>query len=268
MFRVKLAAIASLMLLAPAAASAADMGPLLAKAPPVFEEFTGGWYLRGDIGMTNQRLGRQSNVVIGPTFQWLDEGGFDAGMLYGAGVGYKFNNWLRFDVTGEYRGKTGFDSLGTYPNGGDWNRVTFDKSEVVGLANVYVDLGSWCCVTPFVGVGIGVSHVMIDHFYDLGSNGGVPNGGYAEGASTTNFAWALYAGLAYKVTPGFTVELAYRYLDVGDGRTKDIYTLAGVSTVYNPTTLHDITSHDIKLGMRWQVGGCPDCAPQPLVRKY
>ena len=31
-----------------------------------------------------------------------------------------------------------------------------------------------------------------------------------------NLAWAAHAGLAYKVNPGFTVELAYSYMDLGD----------------------------------------------------
>ena len=31
-----------------------------------------------------------------------------------------------------------------------------------------------------------------------------------------NFAWAAHAGLAYKVNPGFTVELAYSYMNLGD----------------------------------------------------
>ena len=33
-----------------------------------------------------------------------------------------------------------------------------------------------------------------------------------------NFAWAAHAGLAYKVNPGLTVELAYSYMDLGDAR--------------------------------------------------
>lgn len=270
MRRMKLAATAAALLLGPVAASAADLGlpPLPARAPMV-DDFAGGWYLRGDIGMTNSRAGKHENVVIGPTFEWRDKGGFDSGMLFGGGIGYRFNNWLRADITGEYRGKTGYTALGAYPGAGaDWDRVTFDKSEWVGLANVYLDLGTWNCITPFIGAGLGFSRVTLDHFYDIGQASGSPSGGYAASETKMNFAWALHAGLAYKFSPGLTMELAYRYLDSGDAKTGDIYTVAGVSTVYNPTTIRDITSHDVKLGMRWQLGACQDCAPQPLVRKY
>ena len=50
----------------------------------------------------------------------------------------------------------------------------------------------------------------------------LPGLAFGDNASKWNFAWALHAGLAYKVTPNFTVELAYRYLDLGDGMTGDL----------------------------------------------
>jgi hypothetical protein len=34
--------------------------------------------------------------------------GFDSAGIFGLGAGYRFNNWLRADVTGEYRGKSNF----------------------------------------------------------------------------------------------------------------------------------------------------------------
>ena len=66
-------------------------------------------------------------------------------------------------------------------------------------------------------------------------------------------AWALHAGVAYKVTPNFTVELAYRYLDMGDGLTGDLRTFDGANGVNNPMTFKNITSHDLKLGVRWDL---------------
>ena len=63
-----------------------------------------GFYLRGDIGVGVQSIGKyhQDDVVQfgGAFFGKTDNAAFFAGL----GVGYRFNNWLRFDVTGEYRG--------------------------------------------------------------------------------------------------------------------------------------------------------------------
>ena len=62
-----------------------------------------------------------------------------------------------------------------------------------------------------------VAQIPIANFVDVNT----PNLGVAftPDASKWNFAWALHAGLGYKVSPNFTLELAYRYVDLGDGVT-------------------------------------------------
>ena len=89
---------------------------------------------------------------------------------------------------------------------------------------------------------------------------------FGDNLSKWNLAWALHAGVAYKVTPNFTVELAYRYLDMGDGLTGDLRAFDGTNSIVNPMTFKNITSHDLKLGVRWNLESPPVYAP-PLVRK-
>ena len=231
-----------------------------------------GWYLRGDIGMTNQGLKRLDNISFAgaPAFTWLDKGGFDSGILFGLGIGYHYNSWLRFDLTGEYRGKTAFRALDQFFNIGmgatNTNDYTGSKSEWLFLLNAYADLGTWWCLTPFVGAGVGLANVRIDHFRDTNVIAG--GGGWAPPASKWNFAWALHAGLAYKVTPNFTVELAYRYVHIGDGLTGDLINLNGTNPVpNNPMHFKGLYSHDLKLGMRWMLAERTEFMP-PLIRKY
>ncbi len=240
-------------------ALSADLPPVYHQGP-VVEDF-GGWYLRGDIGMSNQKVKRIHNILMddAPQFSWVDKGGFDSAPIFGIGVGYQFNNWMRFDVTGEYRGGANFHAMDRFFNpfmgvSGlmNTNEYTAVKSEWVALANAYFDLGTWWCLTPFVGAGAGFSRVTIDHYRDNNIIAG--GGGVADAASKWNFAWALHAGLAYKVTPGFTVELAYRYLSLGDGITGDVINLDGTnSTIGNGTHFKDLTSHDLRLGVRWSL---------------
>lgn len=255
--------------LASGVAFAADMPPLLEQAP-VIEEFSG-WYLRGDVGMTNQQADRLDFYKMhdGSTYNWLDEGKFDSGWLFGLGVGYQFNSWLRADITGEYRGRTSFRALDRYDENGDgtWdgtNDYSLTKSEWLFLANAYVDLGTWWGVTPFIGAGIGVVDIMVDNYRDLGWNNGVYNTAYAEPGDKWNFAWALHAGLAYHVSPAFTVELAYRYLNMGDAKTGFAYAWGGYTSSHN-VTVESLESHDLKLAMRWALGA-PEAVP--VVRKY
>src|SRR5690606_26700189 len=76
----------------------------------------GGWYLRGHIGMSNQRLGNLYHLGYDAvaSHEFLDEGGFDSAPIGSIGIGYKFNDWLRTDAIVEYRGKAHFSALDRY----------------------------------------------------------------------------------------------------------------------------------------------------------
>jgi len=261
-------------------AFAADMAiasPPPAYYPPPVEDF-GGWYLRGDIGMTNTR-----GKFFAPAYDDASTlsvnqlgHGFTGGTSYGVGVGYQFNSWFRADITGEYRSKvmfsgTDFASIAGLGPISDVYSARF--SSWVAMANVYVDLGTWWCITPFVGVGLGGAFNQISGLTDFGA---IPSPGvgsvnaavYVANAVDTkvNFAWAAHAGLAYKVSPNFTIELAYRYLDLGTGITGGGSTFDGTRSA-RAFEFHDLTSHDIKLGVRWTCCDVPAPAPAPLIRK-
>jgi opacity protein-like surface antigen len=262
---------ASALALMSSAAMAADLPiapPPMYVPPPV--DF-GGWYLRGDIGFSNQQVKSLDNALYyaaGTSVQHHGLG-FDAAGIYGIGAGYQFNNWFRADITGEYRGNANFHgrdlvSFNGAPSG--INNYGGSKSEWLFLANAYADLGTWWCLTPFVGVGIGTSRNTISSFSDQGlSVGGPPvaSAAYADSASKWNFAWAIHAGIAYKVSPNLTMELAYRYVDLGDAMTGDMVAFDGTNNVYNPMTFKHITSHDLKFGVRWAIDPEPAYMPPP-----
>jgi opacity protein-like surface antigen len=275
------------------AAFAADM-PMIQPAPPMYapppvEDF-GGWYLRGDIGFSNQRVDniRSTNAALYQGLNSFSETtNFDSAGTYQAGVGYQFNSWFRADVTGEYRGSANFKGtdLVTFPFAGavasGIDNYSASKSELLFLANVYADLGTWWCITPFIGAGVGTARVSINNFTDNGlSNAQVGGGGVpasvggppvasavsAANGSEWNFAWALHAGLAYKISQNATLELAYSYVNMGNGTT-------GVDTAFDGSAgghvfkFNNITSNDVKLGIRWNFDAPQTYAPPPLVRK-
>jgi opacity protein-like surface antigen len=243
-------------------------------APAVVEDF-GGWYLRGDIGFSNQRVSRLNNVLDANATTSVQNLNFNTAGIFGLGAGYRFNNWFRMDITGEYRGNSQFfgtDAI-TFPGGFGTDTYHATKSEWVVLGNAYVDLGTWWCMTPFIGAGVGGARVSINGFTDQGIVTPVPGPGpalaslaFGDNVSRWNFAWALHAGVAYRVTPNFTVELAYRYLDMGNGLTGDLRAFDGTNNINNPTTFRSITSHDLKIGVRWDLANPPVYQP-PLIRK-
>ena len=241
-----------------------------------FEDF-GGWYLRGDIGMSNQKVGSLFNVLYnapGTGVQAVGMG-FDSAGIAGLGVGYQINPWLRTDVTAEWRGKANFHGLDIVsfngaPVGTDEYHAS--KSEFLTLVNLYADLGTWWCVTPFVGVGVGWSYNTISSFMDVNT----VNNGVATGAefSKWSLAYAVHAGLAYKVTNNFTIEASYRWVHLGDAASGDLVTFNGINNVNNPMEFRNLTSNDFRLGVRWTCCEVPPPAvpvmappPPPLVRK-
>lgn len=271
MSRVTILSLAGATALLSTAAFAADLpAPQMMMPAPVVE---GGWYLRGDIGMSNQRFTGLSHpsFATAPQFAWDDTGGFDSAPFYLIGVGYQWNSWLRFDITGEYRGGAGFHALDRYATGGappfNTNQYTATKSEWVALANAYVDLGTWWCITPFVGAGVGVTRNQIDHFRDVNVIAG--GGGWADGGTTYGLAWALHAGASYAVTQAFSVELAYRFLSLGKAQSGLLVNLDPTLSSGNPLapmTFNNVYSHDLMLGVRWNLQPEP-VYQQPLIRK-
>ncbi|WP_406854687.1 outer membrane protein [Alsobacter sp. KACC 23698] len=258
-------------------AQAADMPlpPPPPMAPEPLPEFSG-WYLRGDVGAGITQMGE-----LHSTF----DAGFDVpGLLVarksvedqffvGAGFGYQFNNWFRADLTGEYRGGGRYAAIESYTTSSCGGAVCFDNyngniRSSVFLANGYVDLGTWVGVTPFVGAGVGFANHKLSGLTDVDHQlGGY---GFAGDHSKTNFAWALMAGLGYNVSPNLKLELGYRYLNMGDVESGAIRCQ---NTPFCGNEVHkfSLASHDLRLGMRWMLGGptyIPEAPQMPLIRKY
>ena len=265
-----LAAAAATVLLSIPAAHAADLPPLPPSYAPAPQ--MSGWYLRGFVGMTNQQVDKVGftpnpfpNDVIDTQFAT-----FDSSPLFGMGVGYQWNNWLRFDVTGEYRANSHFRSIQVDRSVGPpqfADEYNASKSEILFLANAFIDFGTWWCVTPFIGAGIGGSFNRISSFTDIGNSVGlgISSTTFADDHSKWSFAWAVYAGLAYQVTPNFNVELAYRYVNLGSAQTGPGHAFDGFPLPSNPFVFDTLTSHDLMLGVRWMFDAPPP--PPPLIRK-
>src|SRR5687768_13152357 len=229
----------------------------------VVPEVVGGWYIRGYIGMSNQFFdGLESDLFdIPDEFGWHDEGEFSSAPIVGGGVGYQFNDYLRGDLTVEWRGKSDFYALdwldadsGT-PGGITTNEYTAKKSELVFMANGYYDFGAFYGITPYVGAGIGASYNTISHFRDINEiNGGAA---HADDNSEWNLAWALHAGLGFQATERMTIDFGYSFISLGDASSgalrnddPDFFPFGGDN---DGIKFNDIYSHDFKLGVRYSL---------------
>ncbi|MEJ2375414.1 MAG: outer membrane beta-barrel protein [Pseudolabrys sp.] len=252
--RLKISMLAAATLLAVNAAHAADLVPL----PPPPQPCCDNWYLRGYAGVGlngNYTLDYLQNPANSSDFAFDYQSIADTPFVGGA-VGYNWNNWLRFDVSAEYRAKTRVYAFGHYTTGG-WALDTYEGNldSWVFLANAFVDLGTWNCFTPFIGAGVGGAYVTLADFSDI--NPSLAGFGVGRNPSEWNLAYAFYAGVSYEVTKSLQVDLTYRYLNYGS-ITDTVDCFGGC----NPDSFKfdNLYSNDIMLGLRWT---CCDVAPPP-----
>lgn len=268
-----------------------------------------GFYLRGDIGIGINKKEpklelRQNGTLLaipaGSTFRF-DDSSLDGSTIFGLGIGYQFNSWFRFDVTGEYRsaarfggrdvfispGARIFDPVGTTAVRLN-NQYGGSIKTVLLMANGYVDLGKICalgCINPYIGAGIGMAHHSFSSVSDISTTTPIDATGVGIGPSNTftdffrsksrtNVAWALMAGATMDVTSQLKLELGYRYLNMGYAQTGPLAANNPPATVLRAK---ELDSHDFRIGVRWMLDGGDCCgviaepAPvyaPPMVRKY
>ncbi|KAB2940058.1 MAG: outer membrane beta-barrel protein [Hyphomicrobium sp.] len=217
-----------------------------------------GIYFKGYVGQANSEVGSMFNegYAENSTFQIYNHD-MKTSVLYGLGIGWQARHWLRFDLTGEYRGDAAFFGADSYRDpfassgtGAATNEYTADIKSWLGLVNAYIDMGNWCGFTPYIGAGIGFASLTVEGLKDIN----VPNHGVAFGANSTstNFAWAIHAGVSYDVTPQMVVDLAYRYADLGTAESGPVTTYLGQYS-YAGHQIKDITSNDLLLGVRYKL---------------
>jgi len=257
-------------------AYAADLPPPAMPYQPPVVPVSSGWYLRGDAGVgvlnfTDFDHSQTNAAFVWPPSWQIVQKDIQDTTIFGFGIGYEFNNWLRFDVTGEYRTKAMFKATGSYTDscGGGvcFDVNTGNYSAAVVMGNAYIDLGTWWCITPYIGAGVGGA---FNHITGVQDNGIISNGtvgfGFAPSDSwTTTLAWNVQAGLTYNVTSNFKVDFNYRFLSLGSPETGVVLcqnTPACPGAFY---TLRDMTSQDFRIGLRWLLQ--PDVVPVPLMSR-
>jgi opacity protein-like surface antigen len=265
------------------------------------------WYVRGDIGISFDRAPSLSfstlalpplgavgaPFTVGNGANWTT-----TNFTGGAGFGYRWNEWLRFDATWDYRNGPGgsrqaavvcpYGPLTPFPTGFLYDTTnTCNASASVRqfdnafLANTYLDLGTYYGFTPYVGGGLGLNMntLTANVNYNETANGQtyaanltavgpfppvwVNNQGQALApqpniafgpqfwnrsirTTTWSMAWALAAGIGYKITPSMTLDIGYRYLNSGT-----------INTLLNPQTGATIrqtnASHQIRVGVLYYI---------------
>ena len=221
---------------APAMAADLEIEPAPMEQTPV--EFGSGWYLRGDIGITTHT---DTDV------DYHYDQSVDETWTIGGGVGYHFNEYLRADVTVDYAGghewggKLAVETL----DGDIILRNSADIDRTTWMLNGYVSLGQYGGFKPYIGGGVGLSHIW---WSNISSE---PSGVLEEvdDQSDTVVTYALMAGLDYSFNEYWTVDFGYRWLKMHDGTIFEDAPLLGGGDL----DFTDTTTQEFKIGLRYDI---------------
>ncbi len=145
-------------------AQAADVAP---PEQPFNEAM--GLYLRGDAGMS---------------FLNWSGGDDDSAFSVGGGIGYRYNDNFRTDLTVDWNGKYNIGA------GADLSTTTV-------LGNLYFDWANTSAFTPYLGAGIGYGWAN-----------------FSPGSNDSGLAYGLAAGVAVDLTDNVALDVGYRFRDI------------------------------------------------------
>lgn len=209
--------------------------PPIQSAPMLVDEFASGWYLRGDLGYRMNDVEEVTNFTgFSPTENELKDS-----FLVGFGGGYKLQ-WFRADVTLDYGTKAKYSGR-VIPGGAEDFNAKIDSFSV--LANVYGDLGTWFGFTPYVGAGAGGAFLRTN---DFRSPTFLPLSSEVESRGEWNFSWAWMAGVSYRVSENFQLDLGYRHIKLGDVSTAE-------DDFGNQLTFKKVSADEFRLGVRYLI---------------
>ncbi len=208
--------------------------------------------------------------TFGSSSDWA-QSDFDHYSVLGGGIGYRFSDRWRMDITGDYmRGLdasikgSGYTGLERGPNHlpGSLQAIFADSTKVTTgafLANAYYEMGHWNGWSPYVGAGLGFAYSSINRkstAYEVAHERG---GGtvthtelYRDSATVRETDHTLAAmasvGASYKLSDITDLDLSYRYMFI-EGSNIELE-LNGNSTKIEIGDFHD---HQLRAGLRFNV---------------
>jgi len=169
-----------------------------------------GIYTSGNLGVTNWNDASLGNSAT------IDS---DTGIVIDGALGYR---WGQFRGEGELSYQK--NDLYNYIEDGYVERIKGDTTRNSLMFNGYYDFANSTPFTPFLGAGLGLSHIKVDAR------------SYGE-CTDTVFTYSASAGVALKINDAMSLEVKYSYLATSD------LDLDGSSLEYN--------NHNVMFGVRY-----------------
>lgn len=189
-------------------------------------------------------------------------GDFGSSIFLELGVGIEPSPGVRVESTIGYRPGFAFTGNANFINSGliQPTTATVDQFNITNF--VYIDLleaaGIESRIQPFIGGGFGVirnalSSVRIEVPFFVG-----PQLFYVQTPAGVNWdvTWTLVAGIGFELSERATIEVAYRFNQLGDVETEQgvtfvQYHTGGTATFDTVPTFAPLSSHGLTLALRW-----------------
>lgn len=162
--------------------------------------------------------------------------------LVSLGIGTRVEEQVRLEGLLSYRSPMGIDGTD-----GAGNIISGEVGSMSAMLNLYYDISEaheWLgsdVITPYVGAGIGVSMLDTDS---------MTTGGNTErGTQVYNLTYAAMAGLASKISEQITLDIGYRFINLGQYEQDGSFTNGSGTTA---TKYDDLLAHEFRAGLRFQ----------------
>jgi opacity protein-like surface antigen len=157
-------------------------------------------------------------------------GAFGSGVVLDAGLGVRLNRWLRAEGLFSYRPAYEYNGQANFLQSAPPQPVYANLSSIAAFGVAYLDLPHISSVQPFIGAGVGAARNRISAV-TYGFPALAPDATTTmPGGTTTGLAWLLTAGVAIPLNDQLSLDLAYRYTDLGTVQTD-----TGSATIVRPS---------------------------------
>jgi opacity protein-like surface antigen len=194
------------------------------------------WYLRGNAGYEKSLAADFSDTdcksanppalfgcVNGndgqPIGSYGDFGNFPLAEI---AVGRQFLPWLRADLAVSYRFNMNYEGNANFLAVGVNQPVSAKADSVTGMVNLFVDVNGLLAgrklwrFQPYVGGGVGLSYNRIGQMtFRFPDNPGAHKVSVTPSGDRKDFAFMLAVGTGIVLTERLSLDLAYRYFDLG-----------------------------------------------------
>ncbi len=194
-----------------------------------------GFYLKGDLGASvvqdtdlKEFFGES---VKGTKIE------FDPGMRFGIVSGFQVTEWFAPEL--EFGG-----NFNTISSAGPDSHVDATFSSMPFLLNVKFQLPNRSLITPYAGMGVGFSTLVLDAEYmQVGST-------ILEGAEAdVVFSWQAFAGVRFSFDENMSLSLEYRYISADPARWEAEFT---TNTDTDSVQFGRTQTHTVSLGFEFR----------------